>query len=227
MDQPWNITLNGKVLTISALTCIDPVTNLTELIRLQNRSSEQVAFKFEQAWLSRYPRPVQCVHDQGTEFTGAAFQRLLTLFGIKDVPTSVANPQANSVCERMHQVVGNLLRTLLHAAPPEYLHQMENMIDYALATAQHSLRSTIHSTMGISPGALVFHRDMFLDIPYVADLLLLRDKRQALIDYNLRRENYRRRNHDYQVGDYVLELLSKKGQLFPRLGQRTRGPYRI
>ena len=112
---PWNVTLNGEVLSISALTCIDPVTNLTELVRLQNRTSSHVAFKFEQAWLSRYPRPVQCIHDQGTEFTGAPFQQLLDLFGIKDVPTSVANPQANSVCERMHQVVGNLLRTLIHS----------------------------------------------------------------------------------------------------------------
>ena len=50
----------------------------------------------------------------------------------------------------------------------------EALVDYALATASHAaLRSTVHWTLGTSPGALVFHRDMFLDIPYVADLLLL------------------------------------------------------
>lgn len=51
-----------------------------------------------------------------------------------------------------------------------------------------------------------FHCDMFLDIPYVADLPFL-DKCQALIDYNLCHENYRHWNHDYQIGDQVLELL--------------------
>jgi hypothetical protein len=52
----------------------------------------------------------------------------------------------------------------------------EALVDYALATALHALQSTVHRTLGTSPGALVLHRDMFLDIPYVADLLLLRDK---------------------------------------------------
>ena len=74
-----------------------------------------------------------------------------------------------------------------------------------------------------SPGALVFHRDMILDLPFVADLLLLRDKRQALIDYNLRRENQARRNFDYQVGGYVLERIHNP----TKLGQRFKGPYRI
>ena len=96
-------------------------------------------------------------------------------------------------------------------------------MDYALATAQHALRATVHRTLGVSPGAIVFHRDMMIDVPYIANFLLLRDKRQALIDYNLRRENNRRRNFDYQAGEYVLEL--KKDPT--KLGIRTTGPYRI
>jgi hypothetical protein len=62
-----------------------------------------------------------------------------------------------------------------------------------------------------------------MDIPFVADLLLLRDKRQALIDYNLRRENNRRRNHDYQIGDQVLEILPQPN----KLGKLTNGPFTI
>ena len=89
----------------------------------------------------------------------------------------------------MHQVVGNVLRTLLNLHPPQTHHVASQAVDYALATASHALRSTIHRTLGTSPGALVFHRDMFIDLPYMADLLLLREKRQALIDYNLQREN--------------------------------------
>ena len=49
---------------------------------------------------------------------------------------------------------------------------------------------------------------MLLDIPFVADLVQLRDKRQALIDHNLRRENNRCRNFDYIVGNYVFEILN-------------------
>ena len=54
------------------------------------------------------------MHDPGTEFTGPEFQTLLENCRIKDVCTSAKNPQANAVCERMHQTVGNVLRTLCH-----------------------------------------------------------------------------------------------------------------
>jgi hypothetical protein len=64
---------------------------------------------------------------------------------------------------------------------------------------------------------------MLIDVPYVANLLLLRDKRQALIDYNLRRENNRRRNFDYRAGEFVLEVDKDP----TKLGLRTSGPYRI
>ena len=50
---------------------------------------------------------------------------------------------------------------------------------------------------------------------------MLRNKGQQLIDYNLRRENYRRRNFDYQQGQWVLELTTNPG----KLGPSTKGPY--
>lgn len=145
------------------------------------------------------------------------------MYSFQNAPIGTWNPQANAIYERMHQVVGNILRTLLHTNPPQDMDTAEALVDYALATASHALRSTVHRTLGISPGGLVFHRDMFIDIPYVADLLLLRDKRQALIDYNLRRENNRRRNYDYRIGDQVLELLPEPN----KLGHRTSGPFSI
>ena len=85
----------------------------------------------------------------------------------------------------MHQVVGNILCTLLHTNPPQNMENVEALVDYALAMASHALWSTVHRTLGVSPGALVFHHDIFVDVPYIADLLLLKDKRQALIDYNM------------------------------------------
>lgn len=222
---PWNISIHGQIHTFHALTITDTATNLTELTRIDNKTSRHVAMKYGQAWLSRYPKPVRCVHDQGTEFMGQDFQRMLEVFGIRPVPISVRNPQANSIAERMHQTVGNLLRTMLYTNPPGNVETATERVDEALAAAQYSLRTSVHTTLGISPGAIVFHRDMILDVPYVADLLLLREKRQALIDYNVRRENNKRRNYDYQIGQWVLELIKTKdgGKLAPK----ARGPYQI
>jgi hypothetical protein len=86
-------------ITFNALTCIDPVTKLTELIQIDGKTAAHIGAKFEQGWLSRYPRPMQCIHDNGGEFTGEHFQLRLQTNGIKDVPTAVKNPQANSICE--------------------------------------------------------------------------------------------------------------------------------
>ena len=117
------------------------------------------------------------VHDPGGEFTGADFQTLLQNCCIKDVCTSAKNPQANAVCERMHQTVGNVLRTLLHGEPPQNIDgeppqniaTAKEFVDEALSIAMHAMRVGIHTTLGSSPGNLVFNRDMFLNIPLIAD----------------------------------------------------------
>ena len=65
-------------------------------------------------------------------------------------------------------------------------------MDKALAMAMYAMRATVHTTLGTSPGAIVFSRDMFLNIPLVADWHMLTKKREHLINYNLARENKKR-----------------------------------
>jgi transposase InsO family protein len=178
--------VNGESISMYAMTIIDTVTNLVELFCIETPTAANAAWAFQMAWLFQYPCPVRVIHDQGNEFQGMDFQILLQQYDIKDVPTSVRNPQANAVCEQMHQVVGNILRTLLHSNPPANLNEdARTMVEYCLATASYLLRCAANRALGVSPGALVFHRDMLIDVPYVANLLLLREKKQAVIDDNL------------------------------------------
>jgi hypothetical protein len=51
---------------------------------------------------------------------------------------------ANAVCECMHQTVGNILHTLFHARPPTNIHQAQDIMDTALATASHATCAAIH-----------------------------------------------------------------------------------
>ena len=221
---PWKVqTRTGRIYEFSALTSIDRVTGLAELIRIENKTSEHVTSKFDESWLSRYPRPFSCCHDNGGEFTGWEFQKQLTDFGIRDVPTTSRNPASNGICERMHQTVGNVLRTLVHTEPPRTLGDAKAMVDNALATASHAVRTNISQVTGYSPGALAFHRDMLLDVPLIADLMAIRDKRQLSVDVNLRRVNAKRSSYDYQQGQTVL----KKRHEWTKLGERWDGPYPI
>jgi len=67
---------------------IDTVTNLVEPTRLENITAAHKGLSFEIQWLARYPRPLYCVHDQGTEFTGYQFKHVLTRYNIRPSPSN-------------------------------------------------------------------------------------------------------------------------------------------
>ena len=105
----------------------------------------------------------------------------------------------------MHQTVGNVLRTLLHGEPPQNIANAKDYVDEALSIAMHAMRVGIHSTMGSTPGNLVFDRDMFLNIPLIADWHAVTLKREHLIYENLMRENQKRRRYNYIPQQKVLK----------------------
>ena len=121
-----------------ALTIVDVVTNLVEVTRIDNKSAAHVAMH----WLSRYPRPMNCIHDQGGVFTGFDFRDMLYRHGIVDKSTTAKNPQANSVCERMHQAIGNTLRVLSTMHPPRGTSSARQLVDNAIADAVYTTRCT-------------------------------------------------------------------------------------
>lgn len=212
-------------LTFHALTIIDMVTNLVELVRLDNKTSTHVAQQFERTWLARYPRPLNCIHDQGTEFVGYPFQQMLHQHGIQSRSTTAKNPQANAVCERMHQTVGNTLRILrtlrpLPGLPPQ---PPQDLLDAAIAHTMFALRCAYSTAINTTPGGLAFGRDMILNLPLHTDLLLLQQHRQQLIDQRLIVANRKRFNFDYQIGDQVLKLTPNPDKLAPR----ATGPFTI
>ncbi len=47
--------------------------------------------------------------------------------------------------------------------------QARDIIDKSLATAIHAMQTTVATTLGSTPGALAFARDMFLNMPLIAD----------------------------------------------------------
>jgi len=221
---PWNVQVGQRHLTIYALTSIDIATTLSEIIRIEEKTSEHIAVKFEQSWLARYPRPIKVIHDRGGEFVGGPFQALLHRTGIRPACITTKNPQANAVCERMHGTIKNQLRTIFHANPPQDVGGALDIIDLAISSAMHASRTAVHRTLKISPGALAFHRDMLLPIPILADFNLIRQRRQTLIDDDARRANQSRIvSHDYTIGDEILIKVERPGPL----GPRAIGPYTI
>jgi hypothetical protein len=181
----------------NAFTCIDTASNLVKLIRIDNKTAKHICDKFTQSWLCQYLCPVQCLHDNGGEFIRQNFQWQLEIFSIKDVCSISKNPQSNAVCERMNQTVTNVLRILVHTNPAQDMTQARYIIDNALVTAMHAMQTTVASTLGSTPGALVFARHMFLNVPLIADWQAIARTREHRVNENLWHANRKQRQYDY------------------------------
>jgi hypothetical protein len=123
----------------------------------------------------------------------------------------------------MNQTVGNVLRTLLHGNPPQNIANAEQYVDEALSITMHAMRARVHSTLGSSPGNLVFNRDIFLKIPLIADWHAITQRREHLIHENLMRENQKIRGYDYAPQQMVFKKKCKS----KKLGKHTSGSYKI
>ncbi len=129
-------------------------------------------------------------------------------FAIICKPTSVRNPTANAIPERVHQVISSmLLTTEIDSATSVD----PSDIDALLTNAAWAICSTYHTVLKASPGAASFGRDMLFDIPFLADWNKIGEYRQRQTDQNTEQENRSRHDWDYKIGDQV--LLIKDGIL--------------
>ncbi len=53
--EPWTVQVRGRPYKFEALTVIDTVTNLVELVRIERRDLDHIMQKFAQCWLTSYP----------------------------------------------------------------------------------------------------------------------------------------------------------------------------
>ena len=77
--------------------------------------------------------------------------------------------------------------------------------------------------MQTSPGALVFQRNMMTNIPLIANLWSIQQRRQQLINKNVRLTNGRRIQHIYSIGNRVIVVEYD----LTKLEIKNRGPYTI
>jgi hypothetical protein len=140
------------------------------------------------------------IHVNGSEFK-LHFLALCKTYGIKRKPTSIKNPTANAILERIHAVFINMR----HTAKLD-MAKVINASDIGifLADATWAICSTHHTVLKASPGAAIFGQDMLFDIPFITDWKKNGEHRQKLTDLNTVRENEGRIDYDYKVGQKIL-----------------------
>ena len=128
-------------------------------------------------------------------------------YGLERKNTTNYNPQANGVVERVHAVMGDILRTF---ELEERELDEDNPWGEFLSSCAFAIRATYHTTLQATPAQLVFGRDMILPIAIQADWARIKERKQEEINRNNRRENRDRVEHTYSPGDKV--LLRKEGK---------------
>jgi len=188
---------------------IDPATSWVEIKEIKNKDALNIANLVEQTWLTRYPWPQELTYDRGTEFMGEFARMIEDDYGIIRKGTTVRNPQANAVLERVHQTISNIIRTFeVHNSDLT----SENPWKGILSATMFALRATYHTTLQATPTQLVFGRDAMLNVKFQADWQLIKQLKQPKIHQNNLIENNKRIPHEYKIKDKVLYSIQTKAK---------------
>lgn len=140
-------------------------------------------------------------------------------YGITLSPITVRNPQANAILERVHQTIGNILRTF--ELPSD--NQTEE-IEGILAATMFAIRATYHTTLKATPAQLIFGRDAILNTRFEANWQLIRQQKQKRINKNNTAENAKRKPYTYTIGQKIM-ILQDPSRKFGT--NAYKGPYTI
>ena len=201
-DPPKRKGEPDKRAFLHCLTMIDPATGWFDIVEIPEKSADQVANALEFQWLTRYPLPTEIVMDRGSEFAAEVKEALKNDYGIVRKLITSRNPQANSIIERVHKTIHNMVR----------VHQIRTKADLdanfgwtgILSAVRRAVISTVHTTLRATPTQLVFGRDAILNVSFQADWNYIKERKQRLILQNNKRENATRKDHVYTVGDHVM-----------------------
>jgi hypothetical protein len=210
--------------TLQALTIIDLNMHFMEIVALKNKESITIACSLNQVWLCRYPHPVDCLHDNGTEFVSAKFQELLQSYGIRSKLTTVKNPQANHILEQTHQVIGNLLHSSHLVAQDLNTVSAQQEL---LMPVMRAINTTFHTTLKASPAQLAFNNDMILPTFFAANWYAINNCKQAHSQSTTDAKNCKCIPHEFCLNDKVLIRRDIGNPYLGKLAKPTQGPFKI
>ena len=166
--------------------------------QIPNKRADKIVNIVEQAWFTRYLWPTQIVFNRGTELMPEFATTYREEYGLTTQPITAKNPQTNAINERVHQTLGNILRTMeLYEKDLD----SNNPFGGILAAIMFAIRSTYNTTRNATPTQLVFRQHSILNIPIKANWDLIKQNKQKIINENNKKENKKRLNYQYQVDD--------------------------
>ena len=137
-----------------------------EIRAVRSARADYVVQQVELGWLIRYPLPETVILDRGNEFLAEFTTMVEKDYGLKINRISTRNPQSSAILERVHQTIGNMIRTM---QVQNLVLDDENPWDGVLSATMFALRATVHTTTRFTPTQLVFGRDAILNTRHKAN----------------------------------------------------------
>ena len=127
---------------------IDSATGWIEIRTVPSARADFVANQVELAWLIRNPLLNKVIMNRRNEFLAEFREMIINDYRITIKQITSRNPQVNAILERVHQTIGNILRTF---NIQNVVLDDKNPWDGILASTIFALRAKIHTTMQYTP----------------------------------------------------------------------------
>lgn len=149
------------------LSMMDHLTRFAVLLPVRNKAAETVAQAIIERIISIFGPPETLHSDQGPEFENKIIYQMQQILGYKKTRTTPYRPQGNSVSERVHSTMHNMLA--MHSAIDQS--NWASLLPFVQLAHNTSFSATMHET----PFFLMFGRqprlpvDIILGIPHVGN----------------------------------------------------------
>jgi len=187
---------------LHCMTVTDPATGFFEMVEIGEKTADIIANWLELYWLTRYQWPTEITMDKGKEFAREVSEALKNECGVERKIITSRNPQANSMIERYHKTLQNMILS----AQIKDKRDLDSFLGFkgVLAACRKAMNSAVHATARATPTQLVFSHDTMLNASFQADWQFIKEQKQQLIIQNDKRENAKRKPRAHNVGDVVV-----------------------
>ena len=131
-------------------------TKWLEAIPLAKTDARTIATKLIERFISVLGVPMQIHSDQGSMFESTVFKEVCNLLGIHKTRTTPGRPQSDGMVERACRSIQAMLSA--------YVSQNQKDWDQYLPLLMMAYRSSVHSTLGVSPYEMMLGRRVTLPI---------------------------------------------------------------
>ena len=172
------------------------------MVEIGEKTANAIANWLEIHWLNWYPWHTEMTMDKGQEIAREVSKTLKNKHGVKRKIVTSRNPQVNSMIERCHKTLHNMIRS----AQIKDKRELDSFFGFkgVLAACWKVMNSAVHTTACAMPTQLVFGQDAMLNASFQADWQFIKEWKQRLIIQNNKRENAKRKPHMYNADDMVV-----------------------